>query len=205
MRIHTIPHSTNAERVRLALGLKGVDDVEWVEHDPGDRSMIRAISGQDLVPVLQAGDLVLTDSMPIIDWIDATWPTPALYREDPAARREVEGFVTWFNHVWKVAPNAIDAALREPAPDPLALAGWAARLRASRHELEALLTGRDFLFGDAPGAADLCAFPFLRYALHLDPADDETFHRVLAAHLDLEGGFPRLAAWIARMDALPRA
>jgi glutathione S-transferase len=205
VRIHTIPHSTNAERLALALGLKAVSGVEWVVHDPADRSAIRELSGQDLVPVVEEDGAVLVASMPIVAWIDERWPAPPLYPADPDARREVDGFITWFNHVWKVAPNAMDAALREPAPDPVALAGWAARLRASRHELEALLTGRDFLFGDAPGAADLCAFPFLRYAVHLDPEDDEAFHRILAAHLDLEGRFPRLRAWIARMDALPRA
>jgi maleylpyruvate isomerase len=208
MRLHAIPFSTNVERVTLALGLKGVG-VQRIDHDPADRSAIRAVSGQELVPVLETGDgRILTDSMPIVAWIDATWPDgprPALYPRDPAARREVEGFVAFFDRVWKVPPNAIEAERRKPVPDEGRIAAWADQLRAWRHGFEALLHGRDFLFGDAPGAADVCAFPFLRFAVSFDPRDDELFHRILIDELALDGGFPRLAAWIARMDQMPRA
>ena len=53
--------------------------------------------------------------------------------------------------------------------------------------------------------ADFVAFPFLKYGLVWDPADDEPFHRILVDHLRLDGAYPRLEAWIRRMDALPRA
>jgi maleylpyruvate isomerase len=203
MRLHAIPHSTNVDRVRLALALKGVAGVEVVVHPAGDRSAIRALSGQDLVPVLETGDgAVLTDSMPIVAWIEERWPEPPLYPADAAARREVEGFITFFNAVWKVAPNAI---ADHPDADPARIAARAAQLRGWRHGFEALLTGRDFLFGDAPGAADLCAYPFLKYAVSTDPDDDDLFHGVLIEHLALDGAFPNLEAWIARMARLPLA
>ena len=71
---------------------------------------------------------------------------------------------------------------------------------------EALLAGRDYLMGDEPGAADLAAFPFVKYAsVEPDPADDELFHRMLAEHQQAGESHPRLAAWIERIDALPRA
>ncbi|MBI5103649.1 MAG: glutathione S-transferase family protein [Solirubrobacterales bacterium] len=204
MRIHTIPDSTNAERVALALGLKGVTDVTWITHDPEDRSGIRAVSGQELVPVVEADGRVLTDSMPIVAWIDRTWPDPPLWPAGDAARREVDGFVSFFNFVWKVPPNAIDGARRAGAPDDARIPAWAEQLRAWRHGFEALLHGRDFLFGDQVGAADLCAYPFLKFAVPREP-DDDLFHGVLVEHLALDGGFPRLKAWIRRMDGLPRA
>jgi glutathione S-transferase len=205
MRIHAIPHSTNVQRVAIALGLKGVTVDEWVQHDPDDRSGVRAISGQDLVPVLEADDgRVLTDSMPIVAWIDETWPDGApLYPADPAARREVDGFVAFFNFVWKVPPNAIDAELRRDEPDAGRIAAWAAQLRGWQHGFDALLTGRPYLFGDAPGAADICAYPFLRFTTSADPDDDDLFHGVLLEHLP--GDFPNLAAWINRMARLPVA
>ena len=53
-------------------------------------------------------------------------------------------------------------------------------------------------------AADCVAFPFLKFAAGRDPADDELFHRVLDEHQSVEGR-PRLAAWIERVDARPRA
>ena len=59
--LHRIPFSTNVERVEIALGLKGVP-FEYVDHDPADRSSIRAVSGQDLVPVVELDGEVLADS-----------------------------------------------------------------------------------------------------------------------------------------------
>jgi maleylpyruvate isomerase len=205
MRIHAIPHSTNVQRVALALGLKGVAVDEWVQHDPADRAGVRAVSGQDLVPVVETDDgRVLTDSMPIVAWIDETWPGRApLYPADAAARREVEGFIAFFNFVWKVPPNAIDAEQRHPQPDAAAIDAWAAQLRGWQHGFDALLTNRPYLFGDAPGAADICAYPFLRFTTSSDPEDDDLFHGVLIEHLP--GDFPRLAAWIDRMAEVPTA
>jgi maleylpyruvate isomerase len=208
MRLHAIPHSTNVARVSLALGLKGVVLDETVQHDPGDRTAIERLSGQPLVPVLETDDGgVLTDSMAIVAWIDATWPQPhPLYPADPAARAEVEGFVTFFNHVWKVPPNAIEAEQARDTPDPDRIAAWATQLRGWQHGFDALLHGRPYLLGDAPGAADVCAHPFLRFATSSDPEDDDLFHGVLLEHLALRPGeHPRLAAWIDRMADLPRA
>jgi hypothetical protein len=36
--------------------------VDWVDHDPADRSAIRALSGQDLVPVMELDGEVVSDS-----------------------------------------------------------------------------------------------------------------------------------------------
>jgi glutathione S-transferase len=204
MRIHAIPHSTNVHRVALALGLKGVAVDEWVQHPPGDRAGVRAVSGQDLVPVVETDDgRVLTDSMAIVAWIDATWPAaPRLYPDDPATRAQVDAFIAFFNTVWKLPPNAIEAEQAKHDPDAARIAAWVAQLHGWQHGFEGLLAGRRYLFGDdAPTAADICAYPFLRFTTSSDPDDDDRFHGVLLEHLP--GDFPNLAAWIERMSALP--
>jgi glutathione S-transferase len=61
IRCFRIPFSTNVERVALAAGHKGVP-IEWIEIDPDDRSPVEEVSGQPLVPVLVAGDEVVSDS-----------------------------------------------------------------------------------------------------------------------------------------------
>jgi glutathione S-transferase len=208
MRVHAIPASTNVERVALALGLKGLGVDEWIVHRPGDRTALRAATGQELVPVLETDDgRLLSDSMVIVDWIDRTWPQPALYPADPGPRREVEGFITFFDDVWKVAPNAMDAEQQaDRAPDEAKIAAWAAQLRGWQHGFEALLHDRPYLFGHAPGAADICAYPFLKFATSSDPDDDDLFHGVLVEHLGATAdGHPNLAAWIDRMSEIPAA
>jgi maleylpyruvate isomerase len=194
MRLHAIPHSTNVHRVQIALALKGLD-VELVEHPVDDRSAIRALSGQDLVPVLETDDgQILTDSMPIVAWIDTRWPEPhRLYPEDETARREIQAFIDFFNFVWKVPPNAIDAA---PKDDPR-IAGWRAQLIAWQQGFAALLHDRPFLFGDHLTAADVCAYPFLRFAHTSDPTDDDLFHGIL---IDTLPAHPTLSTWVNRMS-----
>lgn len=177
------------ERVALAAGHKRVA-IEWVDVDPADRSEVVAVSGQPLVPVLEADGEVVADSTAIMEWLEARFPAPPLFGPD------VRIFVDWFNRVWKVPPNR----LNDEGPDP----GLERELADSRDLFEALLDGRDYLYGDF-SAADCAAFPFLKYALWLDPADDEPFHEIVHRHLRLEGSHPRLEAWIHRVDEHPRA
>jgi maleylpyruvate isomerase len=205
MRVLRIPFSTNVERVALACGHKGVA-VEWVDVDPADRSPVRALSGQDLVPVLQTEqNEVIADSMKIVAWLESRRPDPPLWPADPARRAEVDVFVEWFNRVWKVPPNAIEAELRAPQPDQARIEAWAEELREWLHWFEALLDGRDHLMGEAFGAADVAAFPFLKYGVMHDPDDDELFHRILMERLPIPGVFPRVEDWVRRVDERPRA
>jgi glutathione S-transferase len=192
LRVHRIPFSTNVERVALAAGHKGLD-VEWVDHDPADRSAIRRLSGQELVPVAEVDGEVVSDSTRIVQRLEELAPEPPLYPRDPHIRVEVEIFVEWFNEVWKGPPNAIAAGDDDPALRD--------RLVAWQTLFEELLDGRNYLFGEF-GAADVFAFPFLKYAgTAPDPADADPFHAVLR---DLPAPF-RLKAWVARVDSHPRA
>ena len=210
LRVYRVPHSTNVARVALAAGLKVVA-VEWVDVDPADRSELVRVSGQPLVPVLvadagdgSAGDVV-TDSPRILHWLEERYPRPPLLPAEPAARAEIEIFCDWFNRVWKRAPNALDAELGKSEPDRAAIAGWSAELSHALQLFEALLSGRDYLFG-ALSLADVTAFPFLKYpVLGLPTGDDERFHRILVEHMALGDGYPGLRGWVARLDALPRA
>jgi glutathione S-transferase len=195
IRVYRIPFSTNVERVALAAGHKGVP-IEWVDVDADDRSPVEAVSGQRLVPVLVTDDdEVIADSPAILEWLETRFPDPPLLPRDPARRAEVRVFADWFNQVWKRAPNAI--------ADLGATDALSAEMRAHVEGFEALLQGRDYLFGDF-GLADVTAFPFLKYAvLGLPADDDELFHRVLVEYQPLRDDSP-LHAWVLRVDAHPR-
>ncbi len=198
LRLYRFPYSTNVDRVLLALGHKGLE-VESVWIDPADRSPVEEVSGQPLVPVLVDGGRVIPDSTAIIEHLERTHPEPPLFPADPARAAEVRVFVDWFNRVWKKPPN-----LLAEQPDAGEAAAWAEELRGSLDVFEALLDGRDFLFG-AFGAADCSAWPFLRYATATpEPDDTDPFHHVLAEHLATTR-HERLIAWIDRVAARPMA
>ena len=204
LRLYRFPFSTNVERVALALAHKGVD-VESVSVDPADRSEFVRVSGQELVPVLVDGDLVVADSPRILEHLEKRFPERPLYPADPARRAEVTVFVDWFNKAWKRPPNEIEAEERREEPDRARIAALEAEIAGALPVFEGLLTGREFLFGDELSVADVVAFPFLKYALLWEDGDPDRFHEILRDTQRLDGRFPQLEAWIRRIDALPRA
>ena len=205
IRLYAIPYSTNVERVALALAHKGLE-AEVVMIDPADRSRVIELSGQDLVPVIEHDGVAIADSTAIFEHLDEHRPDPPLYPADPARRTEMRVFIDWFNRVWKGPPNLI--AYAGDAGDHAEtdrIAALSAEMAAWVDWFDALLSGRDYLFGDEVSAADLAVFPFVKYAAQApDPADEDVFHHVLHEHQPLRGQHARLRAWIDRVDALPR-
>ena len=203
IRLYRADWSTNCERVGLALAFKGLE-AESVVIDYSDRSQVERVSGQGLVPVIETDGEVVHDSMAILRWLEDRYREPRLFPTDPARRAEIDVFIDWFNEVWKGTANALEEEMERAEPDPGTVSALAATLDARLDRFEQLLAERDHLMGPDVTSADFIAFPFLKYARRRDPADDELFHRLLDEHQDVRGR-PRLAAWIQRVDALPRA
>lgn len=205
IRVWAIPFSTNVERVSLALAHKGLE-AEAVQVDIRDRAEVVHVSGQELVPVAEIGGEVVVDSTVILHRIEELHPEPRLWPVESSRRAELDVFVDWFNRVWKVAPNAIQAELAEPSPDRARIAAHDAEMTVALDRFEQLLHGRPYLFGDELSAADVIAFPFVKYAvLAPDPRDEDLFHRILHEHQRHRAHSPALHDWIERVDALPRA
>ena len=198
LRVYRIPFSTNVERVSLALAHKGLE-VEWVDVDAADRSPVERVSGQPLVPVLVHDGRVVPDSTVILRYLEDLQPEPPLFPRDEARRAELEVFLDWFDRIWKRPPNEIEAERAKAEPDAERIYELGRELTGSLELSEAMLAGRDYLFGEF-SAADCAAFPFLKYALDRNDDDDEPFHGILREllvsdrHVLVEG-------WIRRVDA----
>ncbi len=195
--------STNVERVALALAHKGLE-VESVVIEYSDRGPVEAASGQGLVPVIDHDGDVVSDSLAILRHLELRFPELALFPAQATRRAELDVFFDWFERTWKVPPNAIEDELETESPDAQRIAALGALMDQRLDLFERMLAGRDHLYGEL-SAADFYAFPFLKYARSRDPVDDELFHRVLDDHQSLGADRPRLADWIERIDALPRA
>ena len=206
LTLYRMKHSTNCERVEMALGHKKLEARSiWV--DPEDRAEVVKVSGQELVPVLTDGDTPVIDSMEIVRYLEDRFPDrPRLYPADPAKRAETLVFIDWFNRVWKRPPNELDDELQKPEKDrdQKRVARLGAAMATSLDLFEQMLTGRDYLLGEF-GAADVAAFPFVKYAsIPLASEDEELFHFILRDFQKPGTSHPNVLAWIARMDKRPR-
>ena len=204
IRLYRAPFSTNVERVALALAHKGLEvESVWISYD--DRSPVERVSGQSLVPVLEFDDgAVAFDSMQIVRTLEERHPAAPLYPADFAGRARAIRFIDWFDGVWKVAPNALEGEIAGAQPDVARIDVLAQAMAGALDVFERMLERGPHLLGDDFSAADCAAYPFLKYALWRDPADDEMFHRVLDSYQQLGDHHPRLAAWIERIDERPR-
>lgn len=204
MALYRAPFSTNVERVALALAHKALQvESVWIEYT--DRSPVERVSGQSLVPVLELDDgAVVCGSMQIVRVLEERFPSPPLYPADAVGRAQMTSFVNWFDDRWKLAANDIEAEIAREQPNLKRIDALAAQMAAALVRFERMLRGRTYLMGDELSAADCAAYPFLKYALWRDPADDELFHRVLDGYQKLDERHAGLAAWIERMDQHPR-
>ncbi len=83
MRLHSYFRSSASYRVRIALNLKGLPYELVPVHllkDGGEQhtESFRALNPDALVPVLENEGVALTQSLAIIEYLEETYPTPAL-------------------------------------------------------------------------------------------------------------------------------
>ncbi len=164
MKLYSYWRSTTSYRVRAALNLKGlsyetvlVDLVAGAQKDPAYITLNPAAA----VPTLVLdGGAVLTQSMAILDYIDATWPEPRLIPTDPLDRARVLAVahsvaldVHPLNNLRVVL--ALDAKFGATSAQKSAwMQGWMAKGFTA---IEAhLAPNTPFVSGDAPNIADLC-------------------------------------------------
>lgn len=180
MKLYTYWRSSAAYRVRIALNLKGIarEDV-YVSLVAGEQSAppYGVLNPQHLVPALELDDgTVLTQSLAIIDWLEATRPAPALLPADPLTRARVLAAA----HTVAMDIHPVNNLRVLKALESRLDAGEGARrdwmqhwMRLGFDALEASLPAPHFAFGDAPGLADLCLIPQLynahRWGLDLTP------------------------------------
>jgi maleylpyruvate isomerase len=92
MILYNYFRSSASYRVRIALALKGLPyDYRPVHLAKGEHlgTDYGALAADSLVPLLVDGDLALSQSLAIMEYLDETHPTPALLPADPLGRARV--------------------------------------------------------------------------------------------------------------------
>jgi maleylacetoacetate isomerase len=180
--------SSAAYRVRIVLNLKqvaydsvAIDLTTGAQRDPA----YVARNPQGLVPALDIGGAMLTQSLAIIDYLDTAYPATPMLPREPLARARV--FAQALSIVADLHPidnlRVLNRLTDQFGADQAAREAWYVHwIEIGLTALEAMTadgTG-PFLGGDTPNLADVCLVPQIynarRFGVSLDP-----FPRLLAA------------------------
>jgi len=92
MKLYTYFRSSASFRVRIALNLKGLSYTSAFVHLPKGEHRgadYAAVNSQSLVPTLEDGGRLLTQSLAILEYLDETHPNPPLLPKDSFERARV--------------------------------------------------------------------------------------------------------------------
>ncbi|GAW41914.1 Maleylpyruvate isomerase [Brevundimonas sp. SH203] len=176
MILHGYWRSGASYRVRIALNLKGLD-YDTAAHDlrKGEQKTADyvALNPQGMVPALQDGDLVVTQSPAILEWLEETHPEPALLPRAANDRAMVRAMAALIGcDIHPLNNLRVLKAIRSTfGADQAGVDAWAAGWIAPGFDaLEALIArhGAGWSFGDAPTLADCYLIPQMYSARRFD-------------------------------------
>lgn len=189
MKLHHHPLSGHSHRARLFLSLLGVPH-ELVEVDLA-RGAHRtpdflALNPFGQVPVLEDGAVTVTDSNAILVYLAKKQGRPDWLPEAPEAAARVQKWLSVAAGELRQGPAA--ARLITVFGAPLPAAETIARAHATLALIEGALADRDFIAAAHPTIADIALYSYAAQAPE--------------GNVDL-APYPRLRAWLARIEALP--
>lgn len=169
MKLYNFFRSGTSYRLRIAMNLKGVSaqyiavDLRVEEHL---KEAFKSLNPQGLVPALEVDDKVLIQSPAIIEWLEETYPTPALLPKDAQQRAHVRAMAAVIGcDVHPINNRRILEYLRKQfgANDDAINAWCGTWISDGFNALEALLAADTqrggFCFGHAPTLADVYLIP----------------------------------------------
>lgn len=186
--------SSASYRVRIALSLKGVAyrrvPMDLTKGEQSGPDYV-AINPQGLVPALAIDGLLLTQSLAIIDYLDAKHKSPPMVSSDPAARSRtlaqallIAADIHPLNNL-----RVLGYLRRELGQGEEAISSWYRHWIAEGFAALEQQAPADGLFGgDSPNLADVCLVPQMANARRFDTP--------------LEA-YPRLVAIDAALRAIP--
>lgn len=179
IRIYDYWRSSASYRLRIALNLKQAEyETVQVNIAPGADEQFteayRKANPQMRVPAIEVDGRVCGQSMAIIEWLDETLPGPALFPEDAWVRLQARAFAdTIACDIHPLNNLSVLKTLREAyGADEEAIKAWyqdwIRRGFDALEEISQPLPSSGYLFGDAPGIAEITLVPQLYNARRYD-------------------------------------
>lgn len=162
--IHSFPLSGHAHRVELFASLSGIKhEVNNINLPDGEHKQapFLALNPLGQVPVIEDGDIVISDSNAILVYLARKY-APAYLPQDPQQEAEIQKFLTLAAGELAFGPAAARLITVFDAPiDPEFTKVVAERALT---KLENHLEGREFLVGNSVTIADIAIYSYTAHA-----------------------------------------
>jgi len=202
--LYTISGAPRPWRALLALAAKGLPFTPRLlsgQKKEQKEPAFLALNPRGRTPVLARGDLVVTESIAILAYLERAHPTPPLFGSSPLETARIWEEVAVAEHDLRDAADAVIGPVFRGEEVTPGMHEGARRLRAELVRLDGRLAGGAYLCGDRISAADCFVFPDVRLALRAAERAPEVMRRLELA--PLADFAPRLRAWVDRIEALP--
>lgn len=97
LTLHGLKISNYYNKVKLALLEKGVPFAEAHVATHSQDETVLSASPLGKIPYITTAQGTICESQPIVEWIEATWPEPALLPADPFAAAKVRELITFID------------------------------------------------------------------------------------------------------------
>ncbi|WP_252180347.1 maleylacetoacetate isomerase [Endozoicomonas sp. 4G] len=174
MRLYSYFRSSAAYRVRIALNLKEVDHelipVNLLKSEQkGDD--YKNIQPQGLVPALAVGNKRLIQSMAILEWLEDSYPEPAIIPGDAWQKSQIRSLANLISCDIHPLNNlrVLNYLKSEFEMTDEQKAHWYQHwIKTGFDAFEQLLGNSRFCIGDTPTLADICLVPQVYNALRFN-------------------------------------
>lgn len=205
IELYTMSGSPFGWRPHLALEVKGIDyECHVLQRSTRDmkKPEYLAMNPRGKVPLLKDGDFIITESMAIVEYLDRKYPEPPLYGRNAEETGRIVECISEFDSY--LMPEGLVTVLA------VYFDRVTGHEKALRKHMQSLIkelntledkTG-DWMVGDAVSAADIASYPFVRSILRA--AEKDRAREIgLDQVLPFDKKYPKLAAWCARIEAMP--
>jgi glutathione S-transferase/RNA polymerase-associated protein len=188
MILYELALSPFAQKIKIALREKGIAFESRLPYAAEEAERFAAVSPRREFPVLLDGEVAVTDSTTILDYLEEKWPEPALMPADPAGRARVRMLEELCDSQFEAINYGITEIVGFKRAEGEAAATILANAKDQTEQIFGYLDGQlgeqDYFSGDTFGRADIVVLPHANNAAALrnPPASD------------------RLQAWLARVN-----